>query len=661
MSSSGFSWTLPPLVAYPEQRERPDSWTDRLEAQLTAWPMALWPRMVRGREMRFVASVNRLEQSFGSMDTAALWLAARDLRGRLRGALDDDALVAESFALVREVASRELGMRHFDVQLRGGFALLHGRVAEMETGEGKTLTAILAAATAALAGVPVHVVTVNDYLAGRDAAGMEKVYRALGLNVGTIVHGLAPEQRRAAYACDITYGSNKEMAFDYLRDRLALADSPGNLALKLRRLLGGTDESGGVVMRGLHFAIVDEADSVLVDEARTPLIISRQTDSDDERRWAEAALQLADELDPERHYKLLREERRIELTREGRERLNEIGEAWGGIWQSRIRREESARQALTAVQLFQAGDHYLVRDGKVQIIDEYTGRIMADRSWSEGLHQLVEAKEGCEVTSRKIPVARMTYQRFFRRYRRLAGMTGTGHEVGSEFWRVYQLPVVRIPTNRPVQRQRLAARFYPTAEEKWSAVVARAEELRAQGRPVLIGTRSVDASETVSTRLQEAGVEHVVLNAAQDEDEAEIIAQAGQLGRVTVATNMAGRGVDIQLPDEVLALGGLHVILTERHDARRIDRQLEGRCGRQGDPGSTEALLSLEDPLLELVKSSPLLRASHMAGGLGRLASRRVFAKAQGRAERAHARARYELLKQDRKLGVVLAFSGGME
>jgi preprotein translocase subunit SecA len=451
------------------------------------------------------------------------------------------------------------------------------------------------------------------------------------------------------------------MAFDYLRDRLALAGGPNNLALKLRRLLGGADESSGVVMRGLHFAIVDEADSVLVDEARTPLIISRQTDSDDERRWSEAALQLADELEPDVHYKLLREERRIELTREGRERLDEIGEAWGGIWHSRIRREESARQALTAVQLFQAGDHYLVRDGKVQIIDEYTGRIMADRSWSEGLHQLVEAKEGCEVTSRKIPVARMTYQRFFRRYQRLAGMTGTAQEVGSEFWKVYHLPVVRIPTNRPVQRRRQKTRFFPTAEEKWSAVVARAGELRAQGRPVLIGTRSVDASETVSARLREAGLDHVVLNAAQDEDEAEIIAQAGQFGRLTVATNMAGRGVDIRLPQEVLALGGLHVILTERHDARRIDRQLEGRCGRQGDPGSTETLLSLEDPLLELVKSSPALRASHLGGGLGRLASRRVFAKAQRRAERAHSRARYELLKQDRKLGVVLAFSGGME
>ena len=661
MSSPGATWSLPPLVAYPERRERHDGWADRLEAQVTAWPMALWPRLVRGRELRFVARVNRLEQHFASIDAEGIRLAARDLRGRLRGALDDDAAIAESFALIRHVADRELGMRHFDVQLRGGFALLHGRVAEMETGEGKTLTAILTAATAALAGIPVHVVTVNDYLAQRDATQMRVVYEALGLSVGTIVHGLAPEQRRAAYACDITYASNKELAFDYLRDRLALAGGPKNLALKLRRLVGDGDGSHGVVMRGLHFAIVDEADSVLVDEARTPLIISRQTDSDDERRWAEAALQLTDELEPEVHYKLLREERRIELTRQGRERLDEIGEAWGGIWHSRIRREESARQALTAVHLFQSGDHYLVRDGKVQIIDEYTGRIMADRSWSEGLHQLVEAKEGCEVTSRKIPVARMTYQRFFRRYRRLAGMTGTAREVGGELWKVYHLPVVHIPTNRPAQRRRLGTRLYATADAKWSAVAERAAALSAQGRPVLIGTRSVDASETLSARLHEVGLEHVVLSAAQDEDEAQIIAQAGQYGRVTVATNMAGRGVDIQLPEAVLVLGGLHVMLTERHDARRIDRQLEGRCARQGDPGSTEAVLSLEDPLLELVKSSLWLRAGHLGGGLGDLAGRRVFRKAQRRAERAHARARYALLKQDRKLGTVLAFSGGME
>ena len=604
-------------------------------------------------------TVNRFDAVYRAMEAPGLKAATLALRERLRGALHDDRQVAESFALVREVAGRELGMRHFDVQLRGGFALLRGMVAEMETGEGKTLTATLAAATAALGGVPVHVVTVNDYLAERDAAAMSPVYRALGLSVGIIVHGLTPAQRRSAYACDITYGSNKEMAFDYLRDRLAMSGRPQNLAMKLRRLNRRGQEGDGVVMRGLHFAIVDEADSVLVDEARTPLIISRQTDAENERLWAEAALQLAAELEPDLHYQLRRDERRVELTRQGCELLERVGTSRGGIWLSRIRREESARQSLTALHLFQAGDHYLVRDGKVQIIDEYTGRIMADRSWSDGLHQLVEAKEGCEVTSRKVPMARMTYQRYFRRYRRLAGMTGTAREVTGEFWNVYRLPVLAIPTNRPGRRVRLPTRIYRGTDEKWAAVAARAAEISTRGRPVLIGTRSVAASEAVSARLHAAGLAHVVLSAAQDLQEAEIIAEAGQCGRITVATNMAGRGVDIRIDPQAVGLGGLHVILTERHDARRIDRQLEGRSGRQGDPGSTEALLSLEDPLLELIKL-PLLRRLGAVDS-GRLLGNLLFRLAQKRAERTHARARQQLLLQDRKLGVILAFSGGME
>ena len=661
MSSADGQWSLPPLVLYPERRERRETWSDRLEATLTAWPMSAWPRLARWREMAFVSAVNRLEPHCQVMDEAEMGAAALALRASLRRDLGNDRLVAESFALVREVARRRLGLRHFDAQVRGGFALLRGTVAEMDTGEGKTLTATLTAATAALAGIPVHVVTVNDYLADRDATEMGAIYRALGLRVGTIRHGLSPRERRQAYACDITYASNKEIAFDYLRDRLALGGAAQNLRMKLEPLSGRPRHTDDVVMRGLHFAIVDEADSVLVDEARTPLIISRQTDARDEQEWAEAALKLAGELVPDLDYRLLRDERRVTLTAQGRERLERIGETWGGIWQSRIRREESARQALTALHLFQAGDHYLVRDGKVQIVDEYTGRITADRSWSEGLHQLVEAKEACEVTSRKVPVARMTYQRFFRRYRRLAGMTGTAREVSREFWAVYRLAVLRIPTSRPLRRRWLPTRVFASADEKWAAVTVRAAELSAQGRPMLIGTRSVGASETLSARLRAAGLEHVVLSAAQDRQEAEIIAQAGQGGRITVATNMAGRGVDIRLGEGVADLGGLHVILTERHDARRIDRQLAGRCGRQGDPGSSEAFLSLEDALLELLRGRLLRRLGHVQGHLGHWAGLLSFRLAQRRAERAHSRARRELMKSDTKLGVLLAFSGGAE
>ncbi len=654
------SWTLPSPVLYPERKEPRPRWTDRLETAVTGLPAVALPRLHQARLKGIVRAVNRAGPAFAAMDDKGLREAAGTLRLELRRLGLRDDVVARSFALVREIAEREVGLRHYDVQLQGGYGLLKGVVVEMDTGEGKTLTATLAAGTAALAGIPVHIVTVNDYLAARDAETMGPIYRALGLKVGTVVHGIAPPERREAYTCDVTYASNKEIAFDYLRDRLALGRRSENLRLKLERLQGRDERLKRVVMRGLHFAIVDEADSVLIDEARTPLIISGETDASDERERAEVSMQLAEELVESSDYRIIKDERRIELTDAGREKLSQLGEQLGGIWRSRIRREESARQALTARHLFHEGEHYLVKDGKVQIVDEYTGRIMADRSWSEGLHQLVEFKEGCEVTGQKVPLARITYQRFFRRYRRLAGMTGTAREGAREFWSVYRRAVARVPTNRPLHRRRLPARIHRTLDAKWDAVTERVRELNRKGRPVLIGTRSVKASETVSEWLTQAKLEHVVLSAAQDQDEAEIIAHAGEARRITVATNMAGRGVDIRLGPGVKELGGLHVILTERHDAGRIDRQLEGRCGRQGDPGSAECILSLEDPLLEIIKA-PALRPLARGNGKANWAAKALFAKAQRKAERVHSRARRELVKLDQKLGTLLAFSGGME
>ncbi len=653
-------WTLPAPVLFPERKEPRPRWTDKLETAVTSWSASALPRFHQARLKRIVRSVNRAGPAFAAMDNAELGEAARALRLDLRRLGFRDEVVARSFALIREIAQREIGLRHYDVQLQGGYGLLKGIAVEMDTGEGKTLTATLAAGTAALAGIPVHIVTVNDYLAARDAEDMGPIYRALSLKVGVIVHGIAPPERREAYACDVTYASNKEIAFDYLRDRLALGRRSENLRLKLERLQGRDERLKRVVMRGLHFAIVDEADSVLIDEARTPLIISGETDPGDELERAEASMQLADELVEDSDYRIIKDERRIELTDAGREKLTELGEQLGGIWRSRIRREEAARQALTARHLFHRDEHYLVRDGKVQIVDEYTGRIMADRSWSEGLHQLVEFKEGVEVTGQKLPLARITYQRFFRRYRRLAGMTGTAREGAREFWSVYRLPVARIPTNRPLRRRRLPPRIFQTLDAKWDAVTERVRELNRSGHPVLIGTRSVKASETVSEWLQQARLEHVVLSAAQNKDEAEIIARAGEARRITVATNMAGRGVDIRLGPGVKELGGLHVILTERHDAGRIDRQLEGRCGRQGDPGTAEAILSLEDPLLEIVKA-PALRRLARGNGRANWAAGGLFNKAQKKAERVHSRARRDLVKLDQKLGTLLAFSGGME
>ena len=414
-------------------------------------------------------------------------------------------------------------------------------------------------------------------------------------------------------------------------------------------------------MRGLHFAIVDEADSVLIDEARTPLIISGDPQPIDDRRWAKEALDLAHGLEIGKHYRVFMDERRIELTALGIERIAELGRQLGGLWQSRIRREESARQALSAVHLFSSSIQYIVREGKVEIVDEYTGRIMPDRSWNEGLHQLIEAKEGCEVTQRKSPLARISYQRFFRRYHRLAGMTGTAREVRGELWAVYRLAVITVPTNRPVQRRDWPPLVCASSENKLERIVDRVASLRKQGRPVLIGTRSVAASEALSERLGGAGLAHVVLNAAQDQHEAAIIADAGKPGRITVATNMAGRGVDIQLGEGVAELGGLHVILTERHEAGRIDRQLIGRCGRQGEPGTTETILSFDDPLLDVLGWRRRRSWLRRLGPWSRRGARMVFRHAQRRAERVHSRMRRRLLTADQRLGTMLAFSGEME
>jgi preprotein translocase subunit SecA len=654
-------WLLPPPVLLPQRDEQKPHWLDRIETVVTGLPVLALPHLRRARLSRIIALTNEGSRRLGAATGPALTEEAAALRRLLRSRGLDIALVARAFGLIRELAHRTAGLRHFDVQLLGGFALLNGMIAEMETGEGKTLTATLAAGTAALAGIPVHVVTVNDYLAARDAETMGPIYRALDLSVGVVVHGKSAVERRSAYRCDIVYATNKEIAFDYLRDRLVLGKRSENLRLKLERLRGKQGRWAKVVMRGLHFAIVDEADSVLIDEARTPLIISGAPQEIDDRRWADEALALARKLATDVHYRVFADERRIELTDAGTDRIAVLGQELGGLWCGRIRREESVRQALTAIHLFEAGIQYIVRDGKIQIVDEYTGRIMPDRNWNEGLHQLIEAKEACEVTQRKAPLARISYQRFFRRYSRLAGMTGTAREVAGELWAVYRLPVIAIPTNRPVRRQDRPSLICVTMDEKLNTIVTRAATLREAGRPVLIGTRSVAASEALSRRLDLAGLSHVVLNAAQDRDEADIIAQAGKPGRITVATNMAGRGVDIVLGEGVAEKGGLYVILSERHEAGRIDRQLVGRCGRQGEPGTTEAILSLDDPLLDVLDWRALRNWFRRSAPIGNRYAHLIFDRAQRRAERVHSRVRRGLLTTDQRLGTLLAFSGETE
>jgi preprotein translocase subunit SecA len=616
--------------------------------------------------MLFPELVGRHGRALLGLSDADLLAAARSIGAELRVGGYEEDLVARSFALVREVAGRTLGQRHFNVQLVGGRVMLEGMIAEMETGEGKTLTATLAASTAALAGVPVHVITVNDYLARRDAEWMGPIYEALGLRVGVVTHGMEHRARRAAYECDVTYVTDKEVAFDYLRDRIAIGPRASRTLLQLERLAGDETRLGRIVLRGLNFAIVDEADSVLVDEARTPLIISSGGGNvADERRIYTAALAVAGRLSAGRDFLVDPRDRAVQLTEVGTGELDQLTRSLGGLWASRRRREELTRQALTALHLFQRDRHYVVRDQKVHVIDEFTGRLMSDRSWEHGLHQLLEVKERCPLTARHEPLARISYQRFFRRYLRLGGMTGTVRETAAELWSVYRLAVVSIPTNRRLQRQAAPDRVYPTAEAKWCALVNRIALLHRRQLPVLVGTRSVAASEHLSALLTAAGLPHRVLNARQDKEEADIVASAGEAGQITVATNMAGRGTDIRLAPGVAERGGLHVLATERHEAGRIDRQLAGRCGRQGDPGTHEAFVSLEDEIVAVhagwIDRRLARLAARRGGRVGAWLAALGVRRAQRAAERLHARMRRDLLRQDEHLTTALAFAGRHE
>ncbi len=654
-----------PPACHDQRAERPDRVAKLLERLAHGMSGRLGALFV-GRNMRsIVAHVEALSGHFAECSEAQLREESLEISQQLHKIGFTPQLVARSFALIREVATRTLAQRHYGSQLIGGQALLHGMAIEMETGEGKTLTATLTAATVAMAGIPVHVISVNDYLTERDAETMGPLYQSLGLSVGCVVHGMSPQQRRAAYGCQITYVTNKEIVFDYLRDRLTLGSRIDPLRLQAENLYAQDARSKKLLLRGLHFALVDEADSILIDEARTPLIISGASGGEQEQEFLIQALNIAQSLQKEEDYILEISRRQIRLTKQGRQNIAAQSDSLGAAWCGIVRREAVVTQALTALQLFQRDEHYLVRDGKVEIVDEFTGRVMADRSWEQGLHQLIELKEGCELTQQRDPLAKISYQRFFRRYLRLCGMTGTAKEVASELWSVYHLPTLRIPTHRPVIRKKLPDRVLPTLELKWQFVVARIKEIQTLGRPILVGTRSVAASEHLSRLVSAAGLEHQVLNARQDSDEAGIISRSGQLGRITIATNMAGRGTDIKLGPGVKDLGGLHVIATERHEAARIDRQLAGRGGRQGDPGTFEAILSLQDPLLETGhKSLSALifrRLSFLPAALYLRGSRLAINQAQQHIERYHAQLRKELFRQDQQQGSLLSFSGRLE
>jgi preprotein translocase subunit SecA len=557
-------------------------------------------------------------------------------RGRLEGDAEDRGM-----AMAREAAWRALGMRPFPVQIMGALAMIRGAIAEMATGEGKTLTASLAASLLAWRGRPVHVITVNDYLVERDAAEMAPVYRMLGLQTGAIGHELPANERIDHYRRDVVYCTSKELLADFLRDQLQLGTLRTSTQTSVRQLAGGGSSfAGRLMVPGLARAIVDEADSLLIDEAVTPLIISNSPDDEPNADHYRHADELAKEMEFDRDFTIDRTARSVDLTARGQERLEQLSAA-SGIWKGKRRREELVTQALCGRHCFVRDEQYLVaEDGKVQIIDEFTGRVMADRSWRHGLHQAIEVKENVTVTADKENLARLSFQRFFRQYPELGGMTGTAWESASELWQIYQRPVVRIPTNRPCIRKQLPLRMFDTMEQKWEAVVERVCELQEKGVPVLVGTRSVLASEEVSRRLTERSRVHCVLNATQTAREASIVAEAGKQGTITVATNMAGRGTDIKLAKGVAELGGLHVISTEPHGSGRVDRQLFGRAARQGDPGCAQLFACAEDDLF--LRHASVARKAWRTIGAGRLIN-----MAQARAERFARFNRKQVLRND--------------
>ena len=585
------------------------------------------------RYQKRVKKINALEPKYEKLTDEELKKAFDELRQKVKsGEATMDEVLEDSFAITREASKRVLGMRHYDVQLIGGMVLHEGKIAEMKTGEGKTLVATLAVALNAMTGEGVHVVTVNDYLAKRDATEMGKLYEFLGYSTGCITSDIQDDQeRKKQYQCDITYGTNNEFGFDYLRD---------NMKYSLEEL----------VQRGHNYAIVDEVDSILIDEARTPLIISGPTNRTLDNYVK--ADQIAKQLEKDKHFTVDEKDRVILLTAEGIAKAEELFGVDNLYSLENAILAHHLDQALKANYLFQKDVDYVVKDGEVVIVDEFTGRLSEGRRFSEGLHQALEAKEGVEIQEESQTLADITFQNYFRLYKKLAGMTGTAQTEATEFAEIYGLEVISIPTNRPVIRKDMEDLIFKSEKEKFEAVVKKIKELHKKGQPVLVGTTSIEKNELLHQMLKKEKIPHTILNAKHHEKEAQIIAQAGRKGAVTVATNMAGRGVDIKIDDEVRALGGLFILGTERHESRRIDNQLRGRAGRQGDPGASQFFLSLDDNLLRIFGGD---RIKNIMNRLGieegeHIESKmvtRAVEKAQKKVENLHFESRKHILEYD--------------
>lgn len=657
------AYTLAPLGKLPEGL---DAWSDGMRGRLRRWRRTSKPLAVQAREVQAAclaldtASEAEMQEH---LDLARSWLRLDPLGAK--------GHLSQALAAIGQVAARSLGLKPYAVQYMGALAIGRGMLAEMATGEGKTLTVGLAGVMAGLSGRPCHVITANDYLAERDAQEMRALYQACGLSVGSVVASLVPEERPGRYACDVVYLTAKELLADYLKDTLTqgppeqrvrdtfghwLDAQDGRAALSKERML---------LVRGLHTAIVDEADSILIDEAVTPLILSAPRKSRGLSQAVVLVSDLAQALQADTDYGVQAQSKGIVLHESAIAQLDLLAPDIPGLWRPKPRREQLLRQALMVRYFFLPGHQYLVQDGEVVLLDEFTGRMTPGRTLTAGLHQAIEAKEGLKITDPNESLTQMSFQAFFRRFRRLAGSTGTAWEAAQELWSVYRLTVVRIPTHRPRITNYRAPLLVTDEAQKWQAITREVLQERDRGRPVLVGVRSVQSSEQLAACLSAAGCPARVLNALAHAEEAEIVAMAGQPGVVTIATNMAGRGTDIRLGQGVAARGGLHVIVAESNESARIDRQLAGRCGRQGDPGSVTCCLCLSDnlarllmpqavsSLLQLIAAAPPATRAALAGSAAP-----AFRWAQVRAEREAFAQRWSVLRSDDWMDSALPFTG---
>ncbi|XZE20143.1 preprotein translocase subunit SecA [Pirellulaceae bacterium SH449] len=621
---------------------------------VASYKISQWTAMAR--------EVNQWEENRRALSLQQIKKEFLSLIYRAKSGESLGSLLPETYSLVREAGRRALNMRHYDVQILGGVCLYHGCIAEMQTGEGKTLTATLPMILHSLVGKGAHLATVNDYLAERDAEWMRPLYKMLGLSVGVVLTEMNQDDRRKAYAADVTYGTAKEFGFDFLRDRL-LMRAQGRAVddfLGMGSQERWTSSGDQPVQRGMHFVLVDEADSILIDEARTPLIIGSLGDETREvviatYKWA---AQHAAGFVIEEHYTVVEDTRKIELNGKGRQFVRSLPRDELIRTAALVDLYEFIERAIKVHRDFQLDRQYVVRDGEIVIVDEFTGRLAEGRKWRDGIHQAIEAKEEVEVTVPTGQAARITIQDLFLRYKQLAGMTGTAATSAGELRRIYKSPVVQVPTNRPPKRKKLPDIVCPDMMTKFETIVDEVKAVHSQGRPVLIGTRSIDKSSILAGMLREEGMACQILNAYEVEREAEIVSRAGERGQITVATNMAGRGTDIKLKDEVREIGGMMVICTELHEAARIDRQLIGRCGRQGDPGTYRQYLGMDDEILRTGLGTKVFEKMKRIGeGLASSASANqrllgyasTFRKAQRKVERKHFRDRMALLHHEKE------------